>query len=136
VPDPTLAAALGALPGKRYVLTNGSRAHAERCTKSLGLDDLFHDFFDVAQADFIPKPGPQVYDSFIRHLGVKPQSAAMFEDLARNLEVPHALGMTTVLVQPRDGDVDERAMHAEDSEQGPYVDHVTDDLAGFLKNLR
>ena len=60
----------------------------------------------------------------------------MFEDLARNLEVPHALGMTTVLVLPKDGDVAERAMHAEDSEQGPHVDHVTDDLAGFLAGLK
>jgi putative hydrolase of the HAD superfamily len=136
VPDPKLAEAIAALPGKRYVLTNGSRAHAERCAVSLGLGDLFHDIFDVAQANFIPKPKPELYDSFIRHSGVKPEGSAMFEDLARNLEVPHALGMTTVLVMPKDGDVEERAMHAEDSEQGPYVDHVTDDLAAFLKTMR
>lgn len=136
IPDPALIEAIKALPGKRYVLTNGSRAHAERCAASLGLGDLFHDIFDVAQANFIPKPSRETYDSFVRHLGVKPQASAMFEDLARNLEVPHALGMTTVLVLPRDGDVDERAMHAEDSVQGPHVDHVTDDLAGFLKSVR
>jgi putative hydrolase of the HAD superfamily len=136
VPDPALAEAIKALPGKRYVLTNGSRAHAERCANSLGLGDLFHDIYDVAHADFIPKPKPELYDSFIRHAGVKAEASAMFEDLARNLEVPHARGMTTVLVLPRDGDIDERAMHAEDSLQGPYVDHVTDDLAGFLAALK
>lgn len=136
VPDPKLAEAIAALPGKRYVLTNGSRAHAERCATSLGLSDLFHDIFDVAQADFMPKPTPELYDSFVRHIGFKPQRAAMFEDLARNLEVPHALGMTTVLVLPQGEDVAERAMHAEDSEQGPHVDHVTDDLAGFLATVR
>ncbi|BCJ91703.1 pyrimidine 5'-nucleotidase [Terrihabitans soli] len=136
VPNPALKTAIAALPGKRYVLTNGSRAHAERCAVSLGLGDLFHDIFDVAQANFIPKPKREAYDSFISHLGVKPEGSAMFEDLARNLEVPHALGMTTVLVLPKDGDVDERAMHAEDSEKGPYVDHVTDDLADFLAGLK
>lgn len=136
VPDPKLAEAIAALPGKRYVLTNGSRAHAERCAVSLGLGDLFHDIFDVAQANFIPKPKREAYDSFIRHVGVNPEGSAMFEDLARNLEVPHALGMTTVLVLPKDGDVEERAMHAEDSEQGPYVDHVTDDLASFLRSMK
>lgn len=136
VPDPKLAEAIAALPGKRYVLTNGSRAHAERCATSLGLADLFHDIFDVAQADFVPKPKPELYNSFIRHLDVKPDGAAMFEDLARNLEVPHALGMTTVLVLPKDGDIEERAMHAEDSVKGPYVDHVTDDLAAFLSKMR
>ena len=118
VPDPALAAAIRALPGKRYVLTNGSRGHAERCAASLGLGDLFHDIFDVAQADFVPKPERQPYDRFIAHLGVDPARAAMFEDLARNLVVPHALGMTTVLVLPRDGDVEERAMHDEDSRAG------------------
>ncbi|MFC5066606.1 pyrimidine 5'-nucleotidase [Flaviflagellibacter deserti] len=135
IPDPALKDAIAALPGKRYVLTNGSRGHAERCANSLGLGDLFHDIFDVAQADFIPKPEWQAYDRFVAHLGVDPSRSAMFEDLARNLAVPHALGMTTVLVVPRDGDVEERAMHAEDSEQGPHVDHVTDDLAGFLVGL-
>jgi putative hydrolase of the HAD superfamily len=136
VPDPKLAEAIAVLPGKRYVLTNGSRSHAERCAASLGLSDLFHDIFDVSQAGFIPKPERENYDSFVRHLGVKADRAAMFEDLARNLEVPHALGMTTVLVLPQGENVAERAMHAEDSEQGPYVDHVTDDLAGFLARVR
>jgi putative hydrolase of the HAD superfamily len=135
VPDPALIAAISVLPGKRYILTNGSRGHAERCAASLGLSDLFHDIFDVAQADFIPKPERQPYDRFVQHLGVKPENATMFEDLARNLAVPHALGMTTVLVTPRDGDVAERAMHAEDSVQGAHVDHVTDDLAGFLARI-
>jgi putative hydrolase of the HAD superfamily len=135
VPQPDLIAAITALPGKRYVLTNGSRGHAERCAASLGLGDLFHDIFDVAQADFVPKPERQTYDRFVAHLGVAPKRAAMFEDLARNLRVPHDLGMTTVLVLPRDGDVEERAMHAEDSLQGAYVDHATDDLAGFLAGV-
>lgn len=136
VPRPELAEAIRALPGKRYVLTNGSRAHAERCAKSLGLDDLFHDVFDVVAADFVPKPEQAAYDAFVRRFGVDASRAAMFEDLARNLRVPHALGMTTVLVLPHDGDVEERAMHAEDSVQGTYVDHVTQDLAGFLAAIK
>jgi putative hydrolase of the HAD superfamily len=57
----------------------------------------------------------------------------MFEDLARNLAAPHALGMTTVLVVP-DG---QREVFRETWElEGrgeAHVDHVTDDLAGFLR---
>ena len=57
------------------------------------------------------------------------------EDLARNLVVPHELGMTTVLVVP-DGS---REVVREDWElegrDDPYVDHVTDDLTGFLQRL-
>ena len=57
----------------------------------------------------------------------------MFEDLARNLVVPHQLGMTTVLVVP-DGT---REVVREDWElegrDAAHVDHVTDDLTGFLQ---
>ena len=59
----------------------------------------------------------------------------MFEDLARNLVVPHQLGMTTVLVVP-DGT---RDVVREDWElegrDAAHVDHVTDDLTGFLQGL-
>ena len=56
-------------------------------------------------------------------------------DLARNLEVPHALGMTTVLVVPERT----REVFREDWElegrDAPHIDHVTDDLVGFLRSL-
>jgi putative hydrolase of the HAD superfamily len=59
----------------------------------------------------------------------------MFEDLARNLVVPHALGMTTVLVVPEGT----REVFREDWElagrDAPHVDHVTDDLVAFLEAL-
>jgi putative hydrolase of the HAD superfamily len=59
----------------------------------------------------------------------------MFEDLARNLETPHALGMTTVLVVPEGT----REVFREDWElagrDAPHVDHVTDNLVTFLEAL-
>ena len=59
----------------------------------------------------------------------------MFEDLARNLETPHALGMTTVLVVPEG----QREVFREDWEmegrEAPYVDHLTDNLTGFLEQI-
>ena len=59
----------------------------------------------------------------------------MFEDLARNLVVPHELGMTTVLVVP-DGSKDvEREDWELEGREAPHVDHVTDDLTGFLERL-
>ena len=57
----------------------------------------------------------------------------MFEDLARNLVVPHQLGMTTVLVVP-DGTKEVVREDWELEGRGEaYVDHVTDDLTGFLQ---
>ena len=59
----------------------------------------------------------------------------MFEDLARNLEAPHALGMVTVLVVPEA----QREVFREDWElegrDAPHVDYVTDDLAAFLEGI-
>ncbi len=56
--------------------------------------------FDIVPGELEPKPSQVSYDRFLARHGVDATKAAMFEDLARNLEVPHALGMTTVLVVP------------------------------------
>ena len=66
---------------------------------------------------------------------VDPKRAAIFEDLARNLEVPHALGMTTVLVVPEGARVVLREEWELAGREAPHVDHVTDDLAGFLRGI-
>ena len=56
----------------------------------------------------------------------------MFEDIARNLEAPHALGMTTVLVTSPDNN-DASIIERLDGGDGlsRMSHHVTDDLAGF-----
>jgi putative hydrolase of the HAD superfamily len=60
----------------------------------------------------------------------------MFEDLARNLEVPHALGMTTVLVVPPATTQVVREGWEMAGRDAPHVDHITDDLSGFLAALK
>ena len=94
--------------------------------------------FDIVAAELEPKPAPQTYDRFLKTHGVEPSRAAMFEDLARNLEVPHALGMTTVLVVPparaRQRVRPARRTGSSPGRDAPHVDHVTDDLAGISGN--
>ena len=134
-PNPQLGDALEKLPGRKLILTNGTRKHAENVMKRLEIAHHFEDVFDIAAADLDPKPMPQVYERFLKRHDVDPAKAAMFEDLARNLEVPHALGMTTVLVVP-DGT---REIIREGWElagrDAPHVDHVTDDITGFLERI-
>jgi putative hydrolase of the HAD superfamily len=133
-PNPALGTAIESLPGRKLILTNGTRKHADAVMKKLEIDHHFEDVFDIAAANLDPKPLPQVYDRFLHKHGVDPKRAAMFEDLARNLEVPYALGMTTVLVVP-DGT---REVFRENWENAgrdaPYVDHVTEDLAAFIRS--
>jgi putative hydrolase of the HAD superfamily len=136
LPNPELGEAIERLPGRKLILTNGTRKHAEAVMRRLDIDRCFEDVFDIAAADLDPKPLPQVYDRFLKKHGVDPQRSAMFEDLARNLSVPHALGMTTVLVVPPATRKVLREGWELEGRDAPHVDHVTEDLAGFLRNLR
>ena len=126
-PDIPLAAAIGALPGRKLILTNGSREHALRTAEKLGIHTLFEDIFDIVAADLVPKPEAATFDKFFAKHGVDPARAAMFEDIDKNLLVPHARGMATVLVTP--------AGQAAPREAQAHVDFRTDDLAKFLAGV-
>jgi putative hydrolase of the HAD superfamily len=132
-PDLSLAAAIAALPGRRLILTNGSRDHALRTCERLGFADLFEDVFDIVAANLLPKPHPDAYALFFDRHGVDPARAAMFEDIARNLLVPHQRGMVTTLVVAAEGEGDHRDPWETARERPPHVDYVTDDLSGFLR---
>ena len=97
-PDPALAAALSALPGRRYVYTNGSAFHAEQALRQLGLIACFDGVFDILAGDLIPKPYAESLDAFLASFAIDPARAAMFDDLEVNLTEPHERGMTTVWV--------------------------------------
>jgi putative hydrolase of the HAD superfamily len=134
-PNPALGAALEKLPGRKLILTNGTQAHAKAVMSRLAVERHFEDVFDIIAGALEPKPLPQTYDRFLARHRVDPGKAAMFEDLARNLEVPHALGMTTVLVVPeRTREVFREGWELEGRDSS-HVDHVTDDLAGFLEAI-
>ena len=134
-PNPAMGAAITKLPGRKLILTNGSVDHVDKVLERLGLSSHFDAVFDIIAAELEPKPAPQTYQKFLDLHQVNPARSAMFEDLARNLVVPHQLGMTTVLVVP-DGT---REVVREDWElegrEASHVDYVTDDLTGFLQGL-
>ena len=116
-----LERAIAALPGRKIVYTNGSREHARRVTAALGLSGVMDALYGFEDAGFMPKPRAEAYARVFAADGLEPARAAMFEDDPRNLAVPHALGMRTVLVGP--------------AAEAAHVHHRTDDLAGFLALL-
>jgi putative hydrolase of the HAD superfamily len=135
-PDPVLAREIGRLPGRKLIFTNGSRSHAILTARQLGLDGLFEDAFDIVAAGLTPKPAEGAYDVFCERCGVDPRAAAMFEDVARNLAVPKARGMTTTLVTTKAGRVDPRDAHDRAiPDAADVADFVTDDLSEFLARL-
>ena len=133
--DAQLSAAIKALPGRKFIFTNGTVSHAEAAARALGILDHFEDIFDIVAADYVPKPAGATYDKFASLHRVDTRHAAMFEDLPRNLIVPRELGMKTVLIVPRDADkVSVLEWERHDQSQN-HIDHVTDDLGAFLTNL-
>lgn len=134
-----LADAIAALPGRKYIYTNGSVAHAENVAGALGVFQLFDGVFDIKAADYTPKPHRAPYESFLDAFAVTPARAAMFEDLVHNLETPHDLGMTTVLVcSDAPWIVDEPAQKrpAQRGESATHIHYETDDLVDFLRAVQ
>jgi putative hydrolase of the HAD superfamily len=131
--NPDLDRALHALPGRKLVFTNGTVRHAAKVLERLGVTHHFGDIFDIVHSDYIPKPDIGPYRKFIAQTGIEPKSAAMFEDIVRNLAAPHELGMTTVLVTSPDN-LDAAHLNGLDQDRST-VDHVTDNLAQFLTDI-
>jgi len=126
VPDPALIAILSRLEGRKIVFTNGSRKHAENTLTKLGISHVFEAIFDIKDADYLPKPQRAPYEQLLRKFAINPCRSVMFEDMECNLEVPHALGLATVLVVPVP------LIHYQAK---AHVDFVTDNLSRFLKSL-
>jgi putative hydrolase of the HAD superfamily len=134
-PNPVMGEAIAKLPGRKLILTNGSVDHVDAVLERLGLSSHFDGVFDIIAAELEPKPAPQTYQKFLALHSVDPTRAAMFEDLSRNLVVPHQLGMTTVLVVPDGSKEVVREDWELEGRDAVHVDHVTDDLTGFLRGL-
>ncbi len=121
-PDAGLRAAISRLPGRRIVYTNGSAPYAERVLDARGLAGVFDAVYGVEHAGFRPKPERAAFEAVFAADGLNPVQAAMFEDDARNLRAPFALGMRTVLVTP-------------EPQTAAHIHHHTADLAQFLTRL-
>lgn len=120
--DPALAAAIDTLPGRKIVYTNGTAPYARQVLAARGLDQVFEAVYGVEEANFLPKPELEAFERIFALDGIQPRQAAMFEDEARNLQVPHSLGMQTIHVAPA-------------PVTAPYLQHHTNNLRQFLELL-
>jgi putative hydrolase of the HAD superfamily len=133
---PALREALSSLPGRKFILTNGDVGHAEQVLRKVGAHDLFTGIFDIRAMKYKPKPLPEAYTEFFAAHGIDARRAAMFDDLEKNLRVPHDVGMVTVqVVAAEDFTHDQVETWELGRTSGPHVHHVTDDLANFLAKV-
>ncbi|MGE5548282.1 MAG: pyrimidine 5'-nucleotidase [Solirubrobacterales bacterium] len=130
---PVLDRALAGLPGRKLIFTNGTERHAVNVLDRLGIAHHFEGIFDIVAAEFLPKPQPDSYRMMVERHGVDARSAAMVEDLHRNLVPAEAIGMTTVWV--REIGHPDAALAMQDDGDLSHVHHITDDLAPWLAAL-
>ena len=128
-PDQQLDAALARIAGRKFVFTNAAANHARRVLDRLGITHHFTAVFDIADADWQPKPMRAAYDRLVAQQDLDAPRTVMIEDIARNLAPAAALGMTTVWLR------NNRHGWATDGAEDGHFDHVIDDLAGWLRRV-
>ena len=126
--DKPLEREISNLEGKKFIFTNGSKAHVSNVTKRIGIEKLFDGVFDIVESDFIPKPSIEPYKKIIEKFKIEPQYSIFIEDIARNLKPAHELGMKTVCIK----NDEPWAAKFSDSD---FIDYKTDNLAKFLKEI-
>ena len=126
--DPRVVAALDALPGRKFVFTNGDEAYASRVLDRLGLANAFDGLHDIHAMDYVPKPDPRAYAAMCARFAIAPTTALFVEDMARNLVPAKALGMTTVWV-------DNGSEQAGRDADPAFIDYRTADIGEWLTEI-
>ena len=126
--DLDLHNALTHLTGKKYIFTNGSKAHVSNVTKRIGIQNLFDGVFDIVDSDFIPKPSIEPYKKIIEKYGIDPEYCIFIEDIARNLKPAYELGMKTAWIKNNE------PWAAEFSNES-FINYKIDNLSGFLRRI-
>ena len=127
-PDERLAEALGRLPGRRLVFTNGDAPYARRVLEAIGVHDRFHDLHDIHASSYRPKPDPHGYELLCERFGIDPRHAVLIDDMAQNLKPAKMLGMTTVWVD----NGSERGSHGADES---FIDVSITDVGEWLESI-
>lgn len=125
VEDSALAAAIGRLPGRKLIFTNGDTGHAARVLGRLGLGDCFEGVHDIHACGYVPKPDARAYASLCDRFAIEPATALFADDMARNLKPAKAIGMTTLWIDNGSEDAGVAACAS-------FVDHTTADLGEWL----
>lgn len=126
--DIRMKQAIDKLPGEKFIYTNASTPYAKNVLGNLDLLDCFKDFFDIHDANFLPKPNMSSYHKMIEKFAIDPEKSVMFEDIAANLNPASELGMGTVWIKSN-------THWATSGFEDENIDHIITDLPHWLSNL-
>ncbi|MEP7129929.1 MAG: pyrimidine 5'-nucleotidase [Sphingomicrobium sp.] len=127
-PDERLGRALGALPGRKFVFTNGDAPYARRVLEAIGVHSHFDDLHDIHASSYRPKPDPHGYELLCERFAIDPHRALLADDMVQNLAPAKALGMTTVWVD----NGSERGTHGYDEK---VFDHRIGHVGEWLESI-
>jgi putative hydrolase of the HAD superfamily len=96
-------AALKALPGRKFVLTNAPARYAHRVLAALHLDRCFDGVISIEDMRCFgrlrPKPDRRMLRTLLARLKLRPSRCVLVEDTLAHQRSAHALGLRTVWMQ-------------------------------------
>ena len=129
-PNKELNYELEKLVGRKIIYTNANRQHANDVLKRLELTHMFEEIFDIKDANYIPKPELIPYQQIIKDYSIEPSTAAMFDDIAKNLVPAKNVGFTSVWI-----DAGYENFSDDIANSRGYLDFETKDIQKFLNKV-
>ena len=121
---------LNKLNGKKIIYTNANMQHTLDVLDRIELANFFDEIFDIKMADYIPKPEITPYEQIIKKYNLKPNSCAMFDDIAKNLVPAKKVGFTSIWI---DAGYENFSDDIKSSKK--FLDYTTTDLHLFLEKV-
>ena len=129
-PNHKLNLELKKLEGRKIIYTNANMQHAFDVLERIELSNFFDEIYDIKMANYIPKPEIAPYQQLIEQFTIEAESAAMFDDIAKNLVPAKKVGFTSVWI---DAGYENFSDDIKSSKQ--FLDHETTNIAEFLENV-
>jgi len=105
-PAPELRALLRRLPGRKAVVTNAPRCHADQVLRLLELGGAFECVLALEDLALRPKPDPDAYRAVTARLGVGARDCVFVDDTRANVACAARCGMRGVWLAPEPGEPD------------------------------
>ena len=129
-PDEILNKELEKIQGRKIIYTNANKKHVVDVLERINLANFFDEIFDIKMANYIPKPELKPYEQIINLFNIKPESSAMFDDIAKNLVPAKKVNFTSVWI-----DAGYENFSDDIKASREYLDFSTRDLSLFLKDV-
>ena len=129
-PNHKLNIELKKLEGRKIIYTNANMQHALDVLERIELSNFFDEIYDIKMANYIPKPEIAPYKQLIKQFNIQTDSAAMFDDIAKNLVPAKKVGFTSVWI---DAGYENFSDDIQSSKQ--FLDHETTNITDFLENV-